>query len=231
MEASSRGRPRLFNFPLVCQCGYTTSVAYHYRRHAQTCSKALPIESYYIKNDSTENEDDPGRRSQAVTSDTGEITFLRNQVIQKDQQLLDKDKTIKKLITDHEKQMREKDRQIHELMKDRWIKEQHEESVEKPKKRSKKSSSRPNLTEPERRAIAKRQDWKCNNPHGVCNLPGELEAFDIDHVIPRWKNGSDHPDNLQALCPGCHRFKTDHERVDREAWESLCARLEALAEG
>ena len=31
--------------------------------------------------------------------------------------------------------------------------------------------------------------------------------FEIDHVIPRAKGGSDHVDNLQLLCGACNRAK------------------------
>ena len=32
-------------------------------------------------------------------------------------------------------------------------------------------------------------------------LPGELEEYDVDHVVPVWKGGLDDLENLQALCP------------------------------
>jgi 5-methylcytosine-specific restriction endonuclease McrA len=41
----------------------------------------------------------------------------------------------------------------------------------------------------------------------------ELQEYDIDHVIPLSCGGTDDTDNLQALCPGCHRRKTDQERL------------------
>jgi 5-methylcytosine-specific restriction protein A len=72
-------------------------------------------------------------------------------------------------------------------------------------------------TEPERRKVAQSQGWKCANPDGGCLLPGELQEYDIDHVIPMWKGGLDEPENLQALCPACHRRKTNRERVERSA--------------
>ena len=41
----------------------------------------------------------------------------------------------------------------------------------------------------------------------------ELEEYDIDHIIPLARGGTEDDDNLQALCPGCHRKKTDQERL------------------
>jgi len=71
------------------------------------------------------------------------------------------------------------------------------------------------LTEPERRKIAQGQGWWCADPDGGCLLPGDLQEYDIDHVTPMWKGGLDEPENLQALCPACHRRKTNRERVER----------------
>ena len=71
------------------------------------------------------------------------------------------------------------------------------------------------LREPERRAIARRQDWRCANPDGRCLLPGELDEFDIDHITPLCEGGGDVPANMQALCPACHRWKSTGERIAR----------------
>lgn len=38
------------------------------------------------------------------------------------------------------------------------------------------------------------------------NLP-VLRVMDVDHIMPRSKGGTDHPDNLQMLCSGCNRSK------------------------
>ena len=57
----------------------------------------------------------------------------------------------------------------------------------------------------------------CANPDGGCLLPGALQEYDIDHVVPVWKGGLDEPENLQAICPACHRRKTNRERVERSA--------------
>ena len=45
---------------------------------------------------------------------------------------------------------------------------------------------------------------------GVC--PGcethfPFRVMDVDHMLPRSRGGTDHPDNLQLLCSGCNRSK------------------------
>ena len=87
------------------------------------------------------------------------------------------------------------------------------EEVKQLRKR-KAAPSRISRSEPQRRKIAQRQNWKCASTS--CNLEGELEAYDLDHIIPLWKGGEDTDDNLQALCPACHRRKTDLERLEYE---------------
>ena len=64
--------------------------------------------------------------------------------------------------------------------------------------------------EPFRRKIAIRQNWKCANPDGECIKP-DLEEYDVDHIIPLHQGGTNHQNNLQALCPACHRRKTERE--------------------
>ena len=40
-----------------------------------------------------------------------------------------------------------------------------------------------------------------------CGLSFPPGMFDIDHVVPQSKGGTDHIDNLQLLCTRCHRMK------------------------
>ena len=40
------------------------------------------------------------------------------------------------------------------------------------------------------------------------------ESLEVHHIIPRSKQGSDHPGNLKALCPACHRNYTTDLMVD-----------------
>ena len=42
---------------------------------------------------------------------------------------------------------------------------------------------------------------------GGCRMMFPFRNFEIDHVIPRAKGGSDHVDNLQLLCGACNRAK------------------------
>ena len=36
-----------------------------------------------------------------------------------------------------------------------------------------------------------------------------FKVFEVDHVIPRKKGGTDHLENLQLLCGHCNRIKGD----------------------
>ncbi len=42
---------------------------------------------------------------------------------------------------------------------------------------------------------------------GGCRMMFPFRNFEIDHVVPRAKGGSDHLDNLQLLCGACNRAK------------------------
>ena len=125
----------------------------------------------------------------------------------------------KELIATLKEQLAAKDRQINEQREDlrmfeKLLAERFEELKDEVKQlRKRKKPTRINRSEPERRKIAERQNWKCAGD--TCNLPGKLEAYDLDHIVPLWKDGEDTEDNLQALCPACHRKKTDLERQER----------------
>ena len=47
------------------------------------------------------------------------------------------------------------------------------------------------------------QEGRCNG----CRMEFPFKMFDVDHVIPRSRGGTDHLDNLQLLCSHCNRLK------------------------
>ena len=56
---------------------------------------------------------------------------------------------------------------------------------------------------------------------GVCQIkaPGcTVLATEIDHIIARWKGGSDHPSNLQAACRPCNSSKDNNKKPNSRDW-------------
>ena len=137
------------------------------------------------------------------STDSELISTLKEQVAMKDRQIAAKDELLD--------EQREDLRMFEKLLAERFVDLQVE--VKQLRKKRKKAT-RINRSEPERRKIAQRQTWKCASD--ACKLAGKLEAYDLDHIVPLWKGGEDTEENLQALCPACHRMKTDLERLERE---------------
>jgi len=53
--------------------------------------------------------------------------------------------------------------------------------------------------------------WKCR-----CGIEhSDHRFFDLDHVIPKVRSGSNNISNLQILCPNCHRLKTISDLLER----------------
>ena len=59
------------------------------------------------------------------------------------------------------------------------------------------------------------QEGRCNG----CKMDFPFKIFEVDHMVPRSRGGTDHLGNLQMLCPHCNRMKGDHPQ------EYLLARL------
>lgn len=57
--------------------------------------------------------------------------------------------------------------------------------------------------------IAYRQSYKCRR----CELFPIPPNFEVDHIIELHDGGKDVAENLQALCPACHREKTRLNRL------------------
>ena len=65
------------------------------------------------------------------------------------------------------------------------------------------SSIKRSVSETKKKFVSARQNWKC----AKCN--DQLNAyFEVDHKIALKNGGSNHVDNLESLCPNCHREKT-----------------------
>ena len=71
-----------------------------------------------------------------------------------------------------------------------------------------KKSTKRYVSETKKKFVASRQDWKC----GDCQ--SQLTAwFEVDHKVRLEYGGSNHVDNLVALCRECHGKKTTMENL------------------
>ena len=65
------------------------------------------------------------------------------------------------------------------------------------------------VSETKKKFVASQQDWKCNS----CN--DQLQAwFEVDHKTRLDSGGSNHINNLVALCRNCHGKKTSLENMN-----------------
>lgn len=64
-----------------------------------------------------------------------------------------------------------------------------------------------------RQRVALRDGLRCV----ACGRPWVASRDTTDHVIPRWKGGSDDDSNLQSLCVDCGKAKTAAEASERAA--------------
>lgn len=65
------------------------------------------------------------------------------------------------------------------------------------------------------------QEGVCNG----CKMDFPFKIFEVDHVVPKSKGGTDHIENLQLLCPHCNKVKSDN------TMEYLVAQLHAMGVG
>lgn len=64
------------------------------------------------------------------------------------------------------------------------------------------------VSESTKKFVAAKQGWKC----GLCQTTLD-ETYEVDHITPLHKGGSNDPTNLMALDPICHRKKTNADRL------------------
>ena len=62
------------------------------------------------------------------------------------------------------------------------------------------------------------QEGRCNG----CRVEFPFRIFDVDHIIPQARGGTNHIENLQLLCSHCNRLKGDRPQ------EYLMVRLQEL---
>lgn len=57
-----------------------------------------------------------------------------------------------------------------------------------------------------RKAVLRRDKYLCQ----PCDKAGRVrQASEVDHIIALDNGGTDNLDNLQAICPACHKMKTN----------------------
>lgn len=84
---------------------------------------------------------------------------------------------------------------------------QEQQSTDRIIQSGKKGTKR-SVSETKKKFVASNQSWQC----GDCNK--QLNAwFEVDHVIRLEYGGSNHVDNLVALCRECHGKKTTIENL------------------
>ena len=67
------------------------------------------------------------------------------------------------------------------------------------------------VSESVKKKVAYAQNWKCNRCNAM--LPS---CYEVDHIIPLWKNGTNQVSNLRALCRNCHGSKTQDDLISVE---------------
>ena len=80
------------------------------------------------------------------------------------------------------------------------------------------NNNKRSLDEASKKTIAFSQKWNCKKCKEI--LPS---TYEIDHIVPFSITQDDSIDNLQALCPNCHRKKTQLENKRIIQFKKICA--------
>ena len=65
------------------------------------------------------------------------------------------------------------------------------------------------VSESTKKKVASSQSWMCAECDTL--LPA---CYEVDHIVPLWKQGTNEVSNLRALCRNCHGCKTQNDMVD-----------------
>ena len=60
-----------------------------------------------------------------------------------------------------------------------------------------------NVSALQKKMIASNQEWRCMYCKNILDY-----TYEIDHILPLFKGGTNNNNNLQALCRNCHGIKT-----------------------
>ena len=71
--------------------------------------------------------------------------------------------------------------------------------------------SKRNVTATMKKKVASDQKWNCK----ICSNMLD-ECYEIDHIICIKDGGTNEDTNLQALCPNCHRKKTNNDMAKKK---------------
>ena len=72
-----------------------------------------------------------------------------------------------------------------------------------------KQNIRSKLNETKKKVVASSQQWNCRH----CNKMLDA-SYEIDHILPLYKGGTNDLNNLQALCRNCHGQKTINDKLN-----------------
>ena len=83
--------------------------------------------------------------------------------------------------------------------------------IEIPKIKNPDAIHKRSVSETKKKYISAQQGWKC----GHCQQ--QLSStYEVDHIVPLYKGGTNDLTNLVSLCPNCHRKKTAMDRMKSE---------------
>ena len=68
--------------------------------------------------------------------------------------------------------------------------------------------TRRQVTNRMKKTVAARAKWRCEICQTIVNA-----NYEIDHITPLYKAGDNNLNNLQCICPDCHRTKTAEDRA------------------